>query len=156
MATAPNNDPIFSRVGDIQQSSLAAATLLGPTANTAQDGTGTIYPVFTADATNGGFLQKLMCQPISTVAATVMRVFISDSGLTVTSGALVSNTSANTHLINEFTMPAVTVSQVQAAPHIELMMNMAIPPGMRICVTFGTSTGASTTGWNVTSVAGKF
>jgi hypothetical protein len=153
---AGNSDPIYSRVADIQQSTLAAATLLGPTANTAQDGTGTIYPVYTADATNGGFLQKLMLQSISTVAATVMRVFISDAGLTVTAGALVGNTSANTHLIQEFNLPAITVSQVQAAPHLELMMNMAIPPGMRICVAFGTSTGASTTGWNVTSVAGKY
>jgi hypothetical protein len=153
---AANSDPIYSKVADIQQSTLAAATFLGPTANTAQDGTGTIYPVFTADATNGGFLQKLMMQSISTVIATVMRVFLSDTTPTVTSGALVSNTSANTHLIWEIALPAVTVSQVAAAPHLELAMNMAIPPGYRISVTFGTSTGASTTGWNVTAVGGKY
>jgi hypothetical protein len=153
---AGNSDPIYSRVADIQTDTLAAATLLGPTANTAQDGTGTIYPIYTADATNGGYLQKLMMQSISTVAATVMRIFISDTTPTVTSGALVSNTSANTHLIQEFNLPAVTVSQVQASPHLELMMNMAIPPGYRICVTFGTSTGAGTTGWNVSAIAGKY
>jgi len=153
---AANSDPIYSKVADIQQSTLPAATFLGPTANTAQDGTGAIYPVYTADVTNGGFLQKLMMQSISTVAATVMRVFISDAGLTVTSGALVGNTSANTHLIQEIGLPAVTVSQTVAAPHIELPLNMAVPPGMRICVAFGTSTGAATTGWNVTSVAGKY
>ena len=41
---AGNNDPIYSKVGVIDSSTLAAGTLLGPTANTAQDGTGTIDP----------------------------------------------------------------------------------------------------------------
>jgi hypothetical protein len=153
---ASNSDPIYSKVADIQTDTLAAATLLGPTANTAQDGTGTVYPIFTADATNGGYVQKIMFQPISTVIATVCRVFIADTTTTVTSGALVSNTSLNTHLFNEISLPAVTVSQVAAAPHLELMLNMAIPPGYRLAVTFGTSTGASTTGWNAIVVAGKY
>ena len=153
---AANSDPIYSKVADIQTDTLAAATLLGPTANTAQDGTGTIYPIFTADATNGGYVQKIMFQSITTTALTVCRVFIADTTTTVTSGALVSNTSLNCHLFNEITLPAVTVSQTAAAPHLELPINMAIPPGYRIAITFGTSTGASTTGWNVIAVGGKY
>ena len=151
-----NNDPIYSKVGDIQTDTLAAATLLGPTANTAQDGTGTIYPIFAADATNGGYVQRILFQPITTVAATVCRVFIVDTVPTVTSGALVSNTSLNTHLAWEIGLPAVTVSQTAAAPHLELPINVALPPGYRLAVTFGTSTGASTTGWNVVTVGGKY
>ena len=153
---AANGDPIYSRAGDIQGTTLAAATLLGPTANTAQDGTGTLYPVFVADATNGGYVQRLMLQPISTVVATVMRVFISDTTATVTSGALVSNTSLNTRLVYEITLPAVTVSQVAAAPHFEVPLNFALPASYKISVSFGTSTGASTTGWAVTTVGGKY
>lgn len=152
----PNNDPIYSRVADIQSSGLAAGTLLGPTANTAQDGTGTMYPIWAADATNGGFFQKLIFESISSPAQTVARVFLSDTTPTVTSGALVSNSSLNTHKIAEISLPAVTVSQIAAAPHIELPINLAIPPGYRISVTFGTSTGAGTTGWAVTGVGGKY
>lgn len=151
-----NNDPIFSKVGDIQSSTLAAATLLGPTANTAQDGTGTIYPIFTADVTNGGFFNKLTFESITTVAATVCRIFLVDTVPTVTSGALVSNTSLNTHKIGEIGLPAVTVSQTAAAPHLEYPLNIAMPPGYRIAVTFGTSTGAGTTGWAVLGVGGKY
>lgn len=155
MAT-PNTDPIYSKVGDLQGSTLAAATLLGPTANTAQDGTGTIYPVFTSDVTNGGYVQRLSFQPITSPAATVCRIFISDTVPTVTAGALVSNTSLNTRLFNEINLPAVTVSQTNAAPHIELPVNVALPPGWRISVTFATSTGAATTGWSVQPIAGKY
>jgi hypothetical protein len=153
---AANTDPIYSRLADIQTDTLAAATLLGPTANTAQDGTGTIYPIFTADATNGGYVQRLLFQSITTTAATVCRVFIVDTVPTVTSGALVSNTSLNTHLSWEVSLPAVTVSQTAASPHIELPINVALPAGYRLAVTFGTSTGASTTGWNVVAIGGKF
>ncbi len=151
-----NGDPIYSKVGDIQSSTLAAATLTGPTANTAQDGTGTMYPVWTADATNGGFLQRLSFQPISSPALTVCRIFISDTVPTVTAGALVSNTSLNTKLFTEIQLPAVTVSQTASAPHIEVAMNMALPPGYRVSVTFGTSTGASTTGWSILGIGGKY
>ena len=153
---AGNTDPVYSKVGDIQSTTLAAATLLGPTANTAQDGTGTLYPIFTADATNGGYVQKLTFQPITSTALTVCRIFISDTVPTVTSGALVSNTSLNTRLLNEILLPAVTVSQTAAAPHLELPINMALPPGYRLSVTFGTSTGASTTGWAINAIAGKY
>lgn len=153
---AGNTDPVYSKVGDIQSTTLAAATLLGPTANTAQDGTGTLYPIFTADATNGGYVQKLTFQPITSPALTVCRIFVSDTVPTVTAGALVSNTSLNTRLLNEITLPAVTVSQTAAAPHLELPINMALPPGYRLSVTFGTSTGASTTGWAINTIAGKY
>ena len=153
---AANNDPIYSKVSDIQSSSLAAGTLLGPTANTAQDGTGTMYPIWAADATNGGYFQKLTFESITTVAATVCRVFLSDTVPTVTSGALVSNTSLNTHKIGEIALPQITVSQTAAAPHLEYALNMAIPPGYRISVAFGTSTGASTTGWSVLGIGGKY
>jgi hypothetical protein len=151
---AGNSDPIYSKVGDINF--YAQTGLLGPTANTAQDGTGTIYGVFVSDATNGGFIQKLSFQSITTVAATVCRIFIADTNVTLTSGAFASNTAANTKLLNEIGLPAITVSQTAAAPHLELPLNFALPPGFRLGVTFGTSTGASTTGWSIVPIAGKY
>lgn len=142
-----NTDPIFSKIGDIQSN----GALIGSTANTAQDGTGTLYPVFQGDATNGGFIQKLIARSVSTTAATVMRVFLSSI-----TGSWTGNTAANTWLIQEVTLPAVTVSQTAAANHIEVPLNFALPPGYRIVVSFGTSTGAGTTGYVVTGIGGKY
>lgn len=45
---AANNNPIYTRVADVQW-----GTTLITTANTAKDGTGTVLTVFTADATEG-------------------------------------------------------------------------------------------------------
>jgi hypothetical protein len=115
-----------------------------------------MYPVFIADATNGSYLQRLSFESITSTAATVCRVFISDTVPTISAGALVSNTSLNTHKIAEISLPLVTVSQTAAAPHLDLMLNIAVPAGYRISVAFGTSTGASTTGWSVVSVGGNY
>lgn len=143
----PNNDPIYSKVGDIQSN----GALLGPTANTAQDGTGTLYPVWQAGATNGGFLSRLLFESVTTTAATVCRVFLSSI-----TGSWTGNTAANTWKIGEISLPAVTVSQTAQAPHLELPVNLPVPPGYRIVVSFGTSTGAGTTGWIVVGVGGKY
>jgi hypothetical protein len=115
-----------------------------------------MYPVFIADATNGSYLQRLSFESITSTAATVCRVFISDTVPTISAGALVSNTSLNTHKIGEISLPLVTVSQTVAAPHLDLMVNSAIKAGYRISVTFGTSTGASTTGWSVVAFGGDY
>lgn len=151
-----NTDPIYSRQADIQSTTQTATTLIGPTANTATDGTGTIYSVFVADATNGGFVQKIAIQPIASPAGTVLRVFWADTTATVTSGALVSNTSLNCHLLTEITLPAVTVSQTTAAPHFEIPLNFPLPASFKIGVTCGTASGASTNGWSVTVIGGKY
>ena len=155
---ALNNDPIYTRVADIQSTGAAGgAGVVGPTANTSQLGTGTnIYPVFIADATNGGFLSKLMMTAVGTVTATVCRVFISDATATVTSGALSGNTVSNTFLLHEVTLPAVTLSQTALGYRTEVPLNMAIPPNYRVSVAFGTSTGAANNGWSIVSIGGKY
>lgn len=149
---AGNTDPIYSRIGDIQSN----GALIGSTATTAADGTGTLYPVWQADATNGGFLQKLVFHPVGTsgasaVAATSARIFISNI-----TGSWTGNTAANTWLYQEVTLGAVTTSLSAATTHYEVPLNIAVPPGYRIVVGFGTSTGAATTGYVVTGVGGKY
>jgi hypothetical protein len=149
---AGNNLPVYSKVGDIQS---GGGAVIGPTANTAQDGTGSgITSVFQADATNGGLLQKLIAIAVGSPATTVMRVFICSVTGAFTAGT--SNTSANTWLVKEMTLPTQTLSQVAASIPFEIPMNMMLPPGYRVLVTFGTSTGAAGTGYVVTGVAGKF
>lgn len=142
-----NTSPIYSIAGDV--SSVAAnntGLVVGPTANTAQDGTGTLYKAFTAGA-NGSYVQKVRFRPVGSPAATVARVFISSS--TTTSATV-------TWLFDEITLPAVTVSQTAASSVFELPLNFALPANYLLYVTFGTSTGASGTGYSVVVVAGDY
>ena len=150
---AGNNDPIYSRVGDIQNGQIASSgTVLGFTANTVQDGSGTLYPIWQAGSDNGGYLQKLAFQSVGSPAATVCRVFLSSI-----TGAWTGNTATNTWLYTEVGLPTITLSQTAASPHIESVLNIAVPVGYRIVIAFGTSTGGSAAiGWSVTGVGGSY
>jgi hypothetical protein len=142
-----NTSPIFSVVGATD--SVAAnntGLVVGPTANTAQDGTGTLYKAFTAGS-NGSYVQKIRFRPVGSPAATVARVFISSSTTT---------NATNTWLYDEITLPAVTVSQTAASSVFELPINVALDPNYLLYVTFGTSTGSTGTGYSVVTIAGDY
>lgn len=144
---AANTAPIYSIAG--RTDSVAAnntGLIVGPTANTALDGTGTLYKGFTA-GTNGSYLQKIRFRPVGSPAATVCRVFISSSTTT---------NATNTWLYDEITLPAVTLSQTAASSVLELPLNFALPASYLLYVTFGTSTGAAGTGYSVVTIAGDY
>lgn len=134
-----NAIPIFSKVAHVEWVNGITA------ANTAMDGTGTVNPVFTADATNGSFLQKIVFRPRGTNIATVARVFI-NNGLT-------NATPANNSMVAEVTLPAVTTSANNAITGIEMPFNMPIPPGYVINVTLGTAVAG---GYAVTAFGGDY
>lgn len=154
----PNNDPIYSRSGDIQSSAFgdgSAGAVIGPTANTALDGTGTaIYPVFQSDTTNGGYVQRIRFKAVGSPALTVARVFICNVTGAFTPNT--SNTAATTVLYDEITLQAVTGATQAATPTYELPLNFALPAGFRILVAFGASTGAAGTGYVATVIGGKY
>lgn len=143
-----NTAPIYSATGAVD--SVAAnnsGLIVGPSANTAQDGTGAnIYKLFTAGA-NGSYVQKIRFRPVGSPAATVCRVFISTSTTT---------NATNTWLYDEITLPAVTVSQTAASSVFELPLNFALDPNYLLYVTFGTSTGSAGTGYSVVTIAGDY
>lgn len=142
-----NTSPIYSITGATD--SVAAnntGLIVGPTANTAQDGTGTLYKLFTAGA-NGSYIQKIRFRPVGSPAATVCRVFISTSTTT---------NATNTWLFDEITLPAVTVSQTAATSVFELPLNFALDANYLLYVTFGTSTGSAGTGYSVVAIAGDY
>ena len=143
-----NTSPIYSIVGDIQSvASNNSGLVVGPTANTALDGSGTLYKLFTAGA-NGSYVQKIRFRPVGSPAATVCRVFISSSGTT---------SSTVTWLYDEITLPAVTLSQTAATSVFELPLNFALPTTpYSLWVTFGTSTGSAGTGYSVVCIAGDY
>jgi hypothetical protein len=148
-----NTDPIYSRAPEV----LASGAVIGPTANTAQDGTSSstsMYEIGQMDQTNGGFLKRLRFQPVGSPAATVARIYLCSVTGAFTMGT--SNNAANTHLVGELQLPAVTLSQTVPAAAADFMLNEAVPAGWRLLVSFGTSTGAAGTGYKVTAFGGKY
>lgn len=136
-----NNYPIYSRVGDVQWSSTATTV-----ANTTVDLTsGTSYLVFTADTTNGGYVQRIRFKSLGTNTTSVARIWL-NNGLTTTS-------SSNNSLIDEITLNSTTVTQLAALAVYELPLNFAVPPGYRIYITLGTAVAA---GYDVTVFGGKY
>lgn len=148
---AANTSPIYTRTPDVQ----VAGAVIGPSANTATDGTGAnITAVYTADATEGGFVQKMILKPVGSPAATVARVFLHTNTGSFTPGT--TNTDANTALIAETALPAWTLSQTASSPQFEIPLNIPLPASYKLLVTFGTSTGAAGTGYAVTTIGGKY
>ena len=137
---AANTAPIFSSLGDIQWGTTVLTTL-----NTAKDGTGTVLDVFTADATNGGFVQRIRFRAAGTNIATVARVFINNGSA--------NSTPANNILYDEITLAATTLSEVAALAVYELPLNFALPPGYKLNVTLGTTVAA---GYYVSVIGGKY
>ena len=146
---AANNDPIFSRTPDVQ----LGGSILGPTAVTANDGTGLLVSIFQADATEGGYVDEVLLKPVNSPAATVARVFLCSVVGAFTSNT--SNTAATANLIREFSCPAFTLSQTNAQAELGIPVRKYIPAGWRILIGFGTSTGAAGTGYAVTTFGGK-
>ena len=136
-----NTSPIFSKVGDIQWNTTPIVT-----ANTTTDlTTGTSYLIFTADATNGGYVQKLRIRSLGTNVTTVMRVWLNNGSTTAT--------ASNNTLYDEISLASSTVSQTTALSVYELPLNFALPLGYKIYVTLGTTVVA---GYDVTCIAGKY
>lgn len=128
---AANTSPIFSLLGDVQ----SAGALIRTAATVVYDGSGTIgtdiYKLFTADATNGGFVQRARFKYVAesgttTSVACVIKLFISS----VSSG---STTDANTWLYDEITVPATgALTTTAALPVFEIPLGFALPPGYTI------------------------
>lgn len=148
---AANTDPIYARTSQLS----VGGAVIGTSANTATDGTGAnTFLVFTADSTEGSWVQKVVLRAISTIAATVVRLwYCTDTG-SFTAGT--TNTAANTTMIGELTVASWTASNTNASPVYEIPVNMPLPASTKLLMTFGTSTGAGTTGFNPLVVAGRY
>ena len=144
---APNTDPIYSRVGDVstngttgmsQAITAAANDFTGAGANNVL--------VFTADATNGGFVQRLRFKSAGTNVASVARVFINNGSA--------NTTATNNTFIGEVALPATTSAAAgTTGPDIDYPLNFPLNPGFKIYVGLGTAVAA---GWFVTPVGAKY
>lgn len=142
-----NNDPIFSKGGDVsnnastgmnQAITAAANDFTGAGANNSL--------VFTADATNGGFISRLRFKAAGTNVATVMRIFINNGSA--------ASTATNNTFYGELALPATTSSATTVTgPDLDYFMNIALPAGFKVYVGLATAVAA---GWVVTPIAGKY
>lgn len=137
-ATTLNTSPIYSAAPIVAWGTV-------DTANTAKDGTGTVVTVFTADATEGGRIEKIRVRAKGTNVATVLRIWINNGSTNAT--------PANNTLYAETTIAATTLSEVAALADIEINMSLSLPAGYKINITIGTTVAA---GLHVTGVGGKY
>jgi hypothetical protein len=134
-----NTAPIFSKAAHVEWDT--GITL----ANTAKDGIGIVDTVFTADAINGSYLQKLTVRPRGTNVATVLRVFLNNGASNAT--------ASNNVLIAELSLPATTNSEVAALSGYEIPMNIALPAGYKVNVALGTAVAG---GYAVSAFGGDY
>ena len=115
-------------------------------ANTATDGTGTVYTVYTAGA-NGGVFQGIRVKANGTNAASVMRVFLNNGSSAAT--------TANNALIGELPLAATTgANNAAIGPDFFWPAgNMVLTGSYVINICYGTA-GAS--GWTATGLGGSF
>ena len=135
---AANQNPIFLLTPIMAWGSLLAA-------NTAMDGTGTVLTVFTADAVNGGYLERIRFRPLGTNAASLARIFL-NNGLT-------NVTVANNSLIDDILLPVSTLSQTAQQLGVDWFLNRQIPVGYKLNVTLATAVAA---GWQMSSMGGNY
>jgi hypothetical protein len=142
----PNNAPIYSRVGDVSNNGTTGMNQLVLAA--ANDYTGIdadVSLVFTADATNGGYVERLRFKAGGTNVATVARIYLNNGST--------PGTATNNVFYGEISLPATTAIATAATVEIDYPMGFALNPGFRIY--FGLAT-AVAAGWVCTPIAGKY
>jgi aconitase B len=140
----PNSEPLYSRVGKIQWAVNCTAAN-----NTIDITSGTSYLVFTADATNGSYVRECIVQPSPSqnTAASVARFWMNNGSVTTT--------DTNSVLFAQLAIPATTAIATNSITKFSIPIDMILPPGYRIYVTFGTAPGGSGE-FNVMTVGGDY
>jgi hypothetical protein len=143
---AGNTDPIYSRRGMVATNGTTGMSQLITASAADYTGAGANNVlVFTADATNGSFVQRLRFKAGGTNVAAVMRIYINNGS---------ANTSAaNNAFYGEVSLPATTAATATATIDVDYPLNFALPAGFRIYVGLGAAVSA---GWVVTAIAGDY
>lgn len=143
---AANNDPIYSRQGAVANNGTTGMNALVTAAANDFTGAGANNSlIFTADATNGSFVQRIRFKAGGTNVASVARIFINNGST--------NGTATNNVFYGEVTLPATTAIATAATVDIDYPMNIALPAGFRLYFGLGT---AVSTGWVATVIAGNY
>lgn len=148
-----NIDPIYSRRGEVGNSTSGVSTAFPAVftaANTALDGTGTVVTVFTADATNGGFLKSIIIKQANAAAAVstacVARFFINNGATNVT--------ATNNVFYKAMVLPANTPSTTADSPEYEIPCGIVLRETWKILGII--SVAQTTTGFHMYGVGGSY
>jgi len=138
---AVNNLPLFSGKPSVQWNTTALTT-----ANTGYDGTGAgSQLIFAADATYGSYIDRILVQPLGTLSATTIRIFLNDGNGTAAS---------NFTLMYQLEVPAYTSSNTDAMADLVIVPEDGqIPPGSKL---YATTTVAQAAGLQVTVIGGHY
>jgi len=141
-----NIDPIYSKAGDVSNNGTTGMNQLVTTA--AADYTGASANnslIFTADSTNGGYVQRIRFKAGGTNTASVARIFINNGSA--------NTTATNNVFYGEVSLPATTAIATAATVEIDYPLGFALPAGFRLYFGLGTTVAA---GWVATVIAGKY
>ncbi len=144
---ARNTSPTFTLVA---KNSFAKVTGV----DGSMDGTDAdVQLLFTAHATDGSFINRLIAQPISTSGSTtastaILRIYL-NNGSTV-------GTASNNQLIQEFQLSNsnVNVTGTAASVSYQIPLNFQIEAGYKIYV--GVTALAANTQYNITAIGGDY
>jgi hypothetical protein len=141
-----SSDPIFSRLGDVSSNGTTGMATGMVTATGDYTGVSANHVlVFTADATNGGYVQRLRFQATGTNTASVARIYLNNGST--------NTTASNNSFYGQQSLPGTTAINTASTVEIDYPMNIALNPGFRIYVGLGTTVAAS---WICIAVGGKY
>jgi hypothetical protein len=140
-----NINPIFSRVAKI---GLNAGKTLGTALDTTYNGTDTDTAVlFTADATNGSYVQYVRLSALGNNAVAKCKLYI-NNGTDYTQ-------AANNSLFSQTSLPATAVITTAATQDVIIPLNIALPPGYVLRIGIDAASALSA-GWSATVIAGDY
>lgn len=143
---AVNTDPIYSKSGDVSNNGTTGMNQLITLAANDYTGIGANNSlIFTADATNGGYIQRIRFKAGGTNVASVARIFINNGST--------PGTATNNVFYGEISFPATTLIATAATVEVDYPMGFAIDPSFRIYFGLGTAVAA---GWVATVIGGKY
>lgn len=154
---AANVQPIYTvtpRIDSAQAHN--SGTIVGPSANTAEDGTGAnTYLVFLAGSNAGSYVKVVRFVPVGSPNATKARLWACLADCTSFSPNT-TNTATTMACLAEVSLPQVSTSLTIQGPNPIIPINETVPAKYGICVTFETFTGSAGTGWAVTVTGGDY
>jgi hypothetical protein len=138
--------PIFSKVGSVSTNGTTGMSQLITTANNDYLGThANAFLIWTADATNGGLLDRVVAKAGGTNVASVCRFYLNNGST--------NGTATNNAFIAELSLPATTASAVVTTADLVQPFNIALDPGFRL---YGCLATAVAAGWTFVGIGGKY
>jgi hypothetical protein len=143
---AQNIDPIFSHIPDCSTNAGAGMPSIVTGQDASPTGTGVLSSlIFSADPTNGSYLQRVRLKPAGTNIASVARFFLNNG--------YSQATSANNCIYGEVSLPATTGINSASLIEIDYPFNYALPSGWRVYMSLGSGVVA---GWTALGIGGRY